>query len=54
MNWVDIAIIVVGIIFAVIGLRHGIVRTLFTLAGLIGGVALAGNYYQPLANVLSS
>jgi membrane protein required for colicin V production len=54
MNWVNIAIIVVGIIFALIGLRQGIIRTLFTLAGLIGGVVLAGNYYQSLANVLSS
>jgi membrane protein required for colicin V production len=53
MNWIDIAIIVVGVLFALIGLWQGVIRTVFTLAGLIGGIVLAGHYYQPFANVLS-
>lgn len=53
MNWVDIAIIVVGVIFALIGLRHGVIRTAFTFAGLAGGIVLAGHYYQLLAKVFS-
>jgi membrane protein required for colicin V production len=53
MNWLDIAIIVISIIFAFIGLKHGIIRTAFTLAGLVGGVVLAGYYYGSLADMLS-
>ena len=54
MNWLDIAIIAIGIIFGFLGLWRGAIRTAFSIAGLIGGIALAGHYYQPLANVLSS
>lgn len=53
MNWVDIAIIIVGIIFIVIGLKQGLIRTVFSIAGLAGGIALAGRYHEPFAAVLS-
>ena len=53
MNWLDITIIVIGIIFGVLGLWKGAIRAAFGIAGLIGGIALAGHYYQPFANLLS-
>lgn len=53
MNWVDIIIIIVGIIFIVIGLKQGLIRAVFSIAGLAGGVALAGRYHEPFAAVLS-
>jgi len=36
-----------------VGLRQGIIRTVFGIAGLIGGIVLAGRYYGGLAAVLS-
>jgi len=49
MNWLDIVIIVVLILLGVAGLRQGMIRTVFGIAGLIGGIVLAGRYYQPFA-----
>ena len=54
MNWLDVVIVVIGIIFGFLGLWRGAIRTAFSIAGLAGGIALAGRYYQPLASVLSS
>jgi len=53
MNWLDIVIIVVAVLLGIAGLRQGIIRTLFGVAGLIGGIMLAGRYYGPLAALLS-
>ncbi len=53
MNWLDVVIVVIGIIFGVVGLWKGAIKTAFGIVGLVGGIALAGHYYQPLANVLS-
>lgn len=53
MNWLDIVIIVVAVLFGLSGLRQGIMRTAFGIAGLIGGIALAGRYYDELAALLS-
>lgn len=52
MNWLDIVIIAVAIIFGFVGLWRGAIRTAFGIAGLIGGIALAGHYYGSLADVL--
>jgi len=52
MNWLDIVIIVALIIPAFIGLKQGIIKAALSLAGLIIGVVLASNLYQPLARVL--
>jgi membrane protein required for colicin V production len=52
MNWLDIVIVVIAIIFGVLGLWQGAIRTIFGLAGLIAGIALAGHYYQGLASIL--
>jgi len=53
MNWLDIVIIVVAVLLGIVGLRQGIIRTVFGIAGLIGGIVLAGRYYGGLAAVLS-
>jgi len=54
MNWLDIVIIVVMVLLGIAGLRQGIIRTAFGIAGLIGGIVLAGRYYQPFAALLST
>jgi len=54
MNWLDIVIIVVAALFGVLGLWRGAIKATFGIAGLIGGIALAGRYYQPFASLLSS
>ncbi len=53
MNWLDIVIIVVIAIPAFLGLRTGIIKAAFSLAGLILGVILAGRYYVPLSAQLT-
>jgi membrane protein required for colicin V production len=53
MNWLDIVIIVVAVLLGLVGLRQGIIRTVFGIAGLIGGIVLAGRYYGGLAALLS-
>ena len=54
MNWLDIVIIVVAVLSGIWGLRQGIIKTVFGIAGLIGGIVLAGRYYDELAALLSS
>jgi membrane protein required for colicin V production len=49
MNWLDIVIIVVIVLLGIAGLRQGMIRTVFGIAGLIGGIVLAGRYYDELA-----
>ena len=49
MNWLDILIIVVIVLLGIAGLRQGMIRTVFGIAGLIGGIFLAGRYYDELA-----
>lgn len=54
MNWLDIVIIVVAVLLGIVGLRQGIIRTVFGIAGLMVGIILAGCYYQPFAALLST
>ncbi len=49
MNWLTIVIIVVVAGLGIVGLRQGLIRTVFGIAGLIGGIFLAGRYYDELA-----
>jgi len=49
MNWLTIVIIVVVAGLGIAGLRQGLIRTVFGIAGLIGGIFLAGRYYDELA-----
>jgi len=52
VNWLDIVIIVVVVLLGIAGLRQGMIRTVFGIAGLIGGIFLAGRYYDELAALL--
>ncbi len=52
MNWLDIVIIVVVVGLGIAGLRQGMIRTVFGIAGLIGGIVLAGRYHDELATRL--
>lgn len=52
MNWLDIVIIIVAVLLGLMGLRQGIIRTVFGIAGLIAGIVLAGHYYDELAALL--
>lgn len=49
MNWLTIVIIIVIVGLGIAGLRQGLIRTVFGIAGLIGGIFLAGRYYDELA-----
>ena len=52
MNWLDIVIIVALVIPIFIGLKQGIIKAALSLAGLIIGIVLASNFYEPLSKVL--
>lgn len=54
MNWLDLVIIVITILLGLLGLWRGAIKAVFGIVGLIGGIALAGHYYLPLASILSS
>ena len=53
MNWLDIVIIVLIVVPVFFGLKAGIIKMLFTLAGVIVGVVLAGRFSDSLAGILS-
>jgi membrane protein required for colicin V production len=53
MNWLDIVIAVILVISIVGGLMAGVIKILFTVAGLIIGVVLAGHYSGALADKLT-
>ena len=53
MNWLDIVILVVLVISVFSGMRAGIIKVAFTLAGGIIGVVLAGRYSEGLADKLT-
>jgi len=53
MNWLDIVILVVVVGGAIGGLFTGFIKTIFSLAGFILGVFLAGRYYSNLADSLT-
>ena len=52
MNWLDIVIIVALVVPAFVGLKLGIIKAVLSLVGLIIGVVLASNFYQPLARIM--
>jgi membrane protein required for colicin V production len=53
MNWLDIIILVLILVPAVAGLKFGIIKILFTVAGIIIGVVLAGQFSDSLAGILT-
>ena len=53
MNWLDIAIIILLIVPALLGLKNGIVKAAFTVAGVIIGVVLAGRFSDRLGEAMT-
>lgn len=53
MNWLDIVIMVLIAVPTFLGLRLGIIKAALSLAGVIVGVILAGNFYIPLSEQLA-
>ena len=52
MNWLDIAIIVVLGILTLLGMKHGLIKSLVPLVGGILGIVLAGRLHHLLAERL--
>jgi membrane protein required for colicin V production len=52
LNWLDIIIIILIVVPGFIGLKAGIIKALFTVAGVIVGVVLAGRLSDSLGGVL--
>lgn len=53
MNWLDIIIAIVLAVSFLIGLRLGLVKAVFSLAGLFLSIFLAGRFYTQLAGIFS-
>ncbi len=53
MNWLDILILVIIGLATFSGLRTGLIKAIFTLAGVIVGIILAGRLYVPLSEQLT-
>ena len=52
MMWLDFAVVITVCLSAAYGFWKGIVRAIVGVAGLLGGIAIAGAFYQPLAQKL--
>jgi membrane protein required for colicin V production len=52
MNWLDIVLAIFLVISIIGGIANGLIKSVFSLAGLIVGVVLAGRYYSSLADHL--
>ena len=53
MNWLDVLILVIIGFATVSGLRTGLIKAVFTLAGVIIGIILAGRLYVPFSEQLT-
>lgn len=53
MNAVDITILVLVILSAALGFRSGLIQSIFSLAGLIAGIAIASWHYKAFAAELA-
>ena len=53
MTWLDIVILIIIAGPTLMGLKIGIIKTVLTVAGVVVGVILAGNYYEQLAGALT-
>lgn len=54
MNWLDIVIIIIIFILGMLGLWKGATKAIFSIAGLVGGIILAGHLYKEVAGILST
>jgi len=53
MSWLDIVILVALVFATLSGLKTGLIKAVLTLVGLVVGVILAGQFYQPLSEQLT-
>ena len=53
MNWVDIVIIIYLVLSVISGFVQGLIRTVFSLVGMVVGILLASHFYLQLGNVLT-
>lgn len=53
MNWLDIVMLVIVGLSVFTGLKNGLIKTVFSLVGMIIGIFIAGSYYKELAGVLT-
>ena len=53
MSWLDIIVLAVIAFAALFGFKAGIIKAVLSLAGVVGGVVLAGHYYAPLSEQLT-
>ena len=53
MNWLDIVIVVALAIPTFAGFIQGLIKTALSLAGVIIGVVVASNFYEPVSRLLS-
>ena len=53
MSWLDIVIIVVIAIGAFSGFKSGLIKVLFSVAGILLGIFLAGRFSDDFAGVLT-
>lgn len=51
MNWLDIILLVMLFVPTFIGLRKGLIKSALSFVGLVIGVVLAGNCYQPVSKI---
>jgi len=53
MNWLDIILLILIVVPTFIGLKTGVIKALFTVAGMIVGVILAGRFSESLGGALT-
>ncbi|MFH1382962.1 MAG: CvpA family protein [Chloroflexota bacterium] len=53
MNWLDILIVIALVISVFTGMKTGLIKAAFSLAGIIIGIILAGRFYTSLADKLT-
>jgi len=54
MNWLDVIILGIIILFIIRGWKKGLFQEIFTLGGIIGGIIVALNKYETLGKVISN
>lgn len=54
MNWIDITIIVIVSIFTLMGVYRGLIKQVFSIAALIGGIAIGFILYDIAAGLFMS
>jgi membrane protein required for colicin V production len=53
VNWLDIVICILLVVGFFVGMKIGLIKAILSLAGLIIGIIVAGNFYPTLADVFS-